>query len=171
MHSSISSQFDSLGISKNLELVQRAQRLLDVGLEHRRYNKPWQPLLSRHEFDEMMEIPECRDILRKARDMYLGSRPVFKKKERTITRGFIPETLEVEDDPEFVGSPKWRRACMKYKYIRDCILNLGTNRVVVDYKEYFVYDLDDLNKLIRHWFNSEWDKCQKNLWYKETNHA
>lgn len=148
----MSSQLDKLGVSKNLHVVERAQRLVDVGIEYKKLGLPWKPLLSRHEFEDMVRIPEARALLQRARDLFLGTRKPQQIRVRPVTRKEIPETLIPEEEG-------YRRKFMHYKYVRDLLLLSKTHKIVVDYHEYFIYDIEDLNKLLRPWFNEQWDRA------------
>ena len=157
MHDSLRSQLDGLGVGQDFYWVDRARRMLEVGKEHLfKFQRPWSPLLPRHEFEAMMRVPEAKAILREVKDLFLNKKFV---RERVVKRRPIPEVLDPEDQ-------YYMKQVMHYKYVRDLLLSTGQSRLVVDYKEYYVYDLEDLNKLVRPWFNDQWDRCKRATYFQ-----
>lgn len=161
MQHALSAQLDNLGLSKKLSVLERAQRFVEVGQQFIRYNKPWRPLLSRHEFEEMMAVYEAKQLLIEAvkmckivprADLYRA-----KPKVRSIVRKELPETLDTEDE-------YYRKDVMYFKYVRDSLLASSDDEIVVNYKRYFKSDIPKLNELIRPWYQNEWNKM---YWRKD----
>lgn len=158
MNKDIASQLSVF--NRRIDCLARANRMVEVGITTLQANRPWKPLIPRHEFEEWMKYPEVRDVMYKATKLVRHSRIPNSRTPPPVARALIPVSIET-DDPV-----KYARTVFKMKYIRDNLL--VTDRFVHQYKEYIASDIPALNELIRPWFNQQWDRA---TWKKEINYA